>query len=129
MKASISLVKENSISHFKSLLETKADEGGKVFPSQIPDERNPSITGKGIKNSLQHFPVHCTLHRQIVLAYIQHLLVNLLHAHSGSVDEGKKIEKHKFILMLLYIYFCYIKCTLKIIFFGIFSSVHGKHAI
>ena len=47
----------------------------------------PSITGKGIKNSLQHFPVHCKLHRQIVLAYIQHLSVNLLHT---APDEAER---------------------------------------
>lgn len=36
-------------------------------------------TGKGIKNSLQHFLVHCTLHHQIELTYIQHLSANRLY--------------------------------------------------
>jgi hypothetical protein len=66
-------------------------EKGKLFPSQIPDEGNPSITGKGIKNSLQHFPVHCTLHRQIALAYIQHLSANLLHG-GGRRSEIENIN-------------------------------------
>jgi hypothetical protein len=98
---------KNSISLFKSLFETKKEEfrtsggddargadedGKKTFSIAIVEplfaldskQRNPSITGKGIKNSLQHFPVHCTLHRQIVRAYIQHLSVNLLNMN-GTV--------------------------------------------